>query len=170
MYYDMKPIMSGRLDFDEFIYRPDEKEISDITKFYDDVKFTLPPEVKVTIQNKAGYMTLKMESELNISSHCARCNEPAGLQLTLNATKVISDEIPEEENIEYIYMDEEKQIDITQAFGEQVVFDMPFKILCKDDCKGLCPVCGINLNKGTCDCAGKQVDPRLAILRTLLEN
>ena len=49
------------------------------------------------------------------------------------------------------------------------VLDMDTKTLCSEDCKGLCPRCGADLNQGPCSCAKKDVDPRLAVLAKLLE-
>ena len=48
------------------------------------------------------------------------------------------------------------------------ILDMESKFLCREDCKGLCPVCGRNLNLGSCDC-GKKIDPRFAVLEQLLD-
>jgi len=50
---------------------------------------------------------------------------------------------------------------------ESLQIALPMKPLCKDDCKGLCPNCGTNLNKATCDCTTHWEDPRLAALRAL---
>ena len=172
MKYNMKNILVGAVDKDAFVYSPSEEDISNITNVYNDVEFNLPIEVKITIQNRAGYMTLHMLTDLIVNTNCARCNSPVEIKLGVDVTKTISDEKPnedEDENLDYIYMDEDKNIDISTVFAEQVVFDMPFRFLCKEDCKGLCPKCGINLNQGTCDCDKKGGDPRLAILKTLLD-
>lgn len=169
MLYNMKPILIEEKEIDDFSFQIEEDEISNISNFFSDVKFILPIEVKVTIQNKAGLMTLKIESCVNYETHCARCTEPVLAKLALDITKVISDEEYDEENTEYVYMDEYKQIDISKVVLEQVVFDMPFRVFCKEDCKGLCPNCGANLNITQCDCNKKNIDPRLAILKTLLD-
>jgi uncharacterized protein len=50
---------------------------------------------------------------------------------------------------------------------EQFYLALPMKPLCRDDCQGLCPTCGINWNKGTCDCTNQWEDPRLAALKAL---
>ena len=49
------------------------------------------------------------------------------------------------------------------------ILDMDTKTLCSEDCKGLCPRCGADLNQGPCSCKKKDVDPRLAVLAKLLE-
>lgn len=60
-------------------------------------------------------------------------------------------------------------IDLAELLREQFYLALPMKPLCSEDCKGLCPHCGTNLNRGTCDCRTTWEDPRMARLRTLLE-
>ena len=62
---------------------------------------------------------------------------------------------------------ENDEIDLGALMHEQFVLSLPMKPLCSEGCKGLCPVCGTNLNKGTCDCKPVWEDPRFAALREL---
>ena len=62
---------------------------------------------------------------------------------------------------------EDDQIDLRQLMREQFYLALPMKPLCRDLCQGLCPVCGTNLNRETCDCKRAWEDPRLAVLKTL---
>jgi uncharacterized protein len=57
------------------------------------------------------------------------------------------------------------QIDLAQLVREQFYLAVPMKPLCRDDCKGLCPQCGTNLDTGSCDCRPEWEDPRLAPLK-----
>ena len=52
---------------------------------------------------------------------------------------------------------------------ENLLLSVPIKSLCKDDCHGLCPQCGHNLNEGKCDCVIDDINPKMDILRKLLE-
>lgn len=61
-------------------------------------------------------------------------------------------------------------IDLSELLREQFYLALPMKPLCSDDCKGLCPHCGTNLNRSTCDCNATWEDPRLAALKALLES
>ena len=63
----------------------------------------------------------------------------------------------------------EGALDITELLREQFQLALPMKPLCDAACRGLCPECGTNLNRGECDCAPKWEDPRLAPLKGLLE-
>jgi len=62
---------------------------------------------------------------------------------------------------------ENDEIDLGQLMREQFYLALPMKPLCADDCKGLCPLCGKNLNRETCDCNRTWDDPRMAALREL---
>lgn len=62
---------------------------------------------------------------------------------------------------------ENDEIDLGQLMREQFLLSLPMKPLCSDDCHGLCPVCGTNLNRSTCDCKREWDDPRFAALREL---
>jgi uncharacterized protein len=58
-------------------------------------------------------------------------------------------------------------IDLRELVREQIYLLLPMKPLCKEACAGLCPVCGTNLNTGSCDCPREWEDPRLAPLKAL---
>jgi uncharacterized protein len=62
---------------------------------------------------------------------------------------------------------ENDEIDLAQLIQEQFYLTLPMKPLCREDCAGLCPACGINRNRGTCTCNTEWEDPRLAALRAL---
>jgi uncharacterized protein len=62
---------------------------------------------------------------------------------------------------------ENDEIDLGQLMREQFYLSLPMKPLCREDCKGLCPQCGTNLNRATCSCQRDWDDPRFAALRVL---
>ncbi len=92
------------------------------------------------------------------------------LSLSENKTFVhdLAQTLVDEGNDDYI-----ETPDFTVELDEVVITDillnLPQKNLCKEDCKGLCPTCGVNLNTGSCACSGKTVDPRLEILKQLMD-
>jgi uncharacterized protein len=113
---------------------------------------------------------------------CSRCIGPVKLVLdeTLRVTFMPPGEMPQEDDdapasedgaevpegdLDVFPYDGEK-IDLEPLFREQFVLAVPFAPLCAEDCKGLCPQCGIDRNTGTCSCE-KPVDPRLAALKGL---
>ena len=76
-------------------------------------------------------------------------------------------EIGEEDLGVSFYRDDE--IDLGEVMREQFYLAVPMKPLCREDCRGLCPVCGINRNRETCSCQTDWVDPRLEPLRKLVD-
>lgn len=62
---------------------------------------------------------------------------------------------------------ESSVIDLYDVIYNDVVLNLPQQVICDDECKGLCPDCGINLNSGACECAQEDIDPRLAKLKNL---
>jgi uncharacterized protein len=106
---------------------------------------------------------------------CGRCLEPFTLDVDapfdLRYQPHAENKGVGEREIEADDMDtafyENDQIDLGQLMQEQFYLALPMKPLCQDDCKGLCPNCGTNLNKATCDCDTHWDDPRLAGLRAL---
>jgi uncharacterized protein len=91
---------------------------------------------------------------------------PKHLDLDLNA--FLAEELQDEDS-EDIYLLDGDYADIDEIAFTTLVLNMEQRFLCKEDCKGLCPKCGKNLNDGPCDCREDQ-DPRLAVLGQLLEN
>ena len=109
---------------------------------------------------------------------CSRCLEPFALPVDSafelryqphaeNAAKSgdEEDEIEEDDLSTAFY--ENDEIDLGQLMREQFLLSLPMKPLCSDDCKGLCPICGTNLNRGACECKREWDDPRLAALKQL---
>jgi uncharacterized protein len=65
-------------------------------------------------------------------------------------------------------IDEHHVLDLTEVVRQALFLAMPMNPICKDDCAGLCPQCGSNLNQEQCQCERDTVDPRLEVLRQLL--
>jgi len=107
---------------------------------------------------------------------CSRCLEPFEMEVDAPVSACFMPQPahePEEEHelhaadIEVEYY-RENNIDLSQPVYDQILLTLPFVRLCRPDCKGLCPHCGINRNVGTCQCGeARNVDPRLAVLEQL---
>jgi uncharacterized protein len=106
---------------------------------------------------------------------CSRCLEPFtqpvdaqfDLRYQPHATNAGEGELEIEEDDLSTAFYENDTIDLGQLMREQFYLSVPMKPLCREDCRGLCPVCGTNLNRGTCQCNRNWEDPRLAVLKTL---
>jgi uncharacterized protein len=106
---------------------------------------------------------------------CSRCLEPFtwpvdsafDLRYQPHTTNTGEGEIEVEEDDLTTAFYEHDEIDLGHLMREQMYLALPMKPLCRDDCGGLCPTCGVNLNLGPCGCKNEWEDPRLAVLKKL---
>ena len=127
-----------------------------------------PVHVVGAITVRAGVVQLSARATFVFHGRCDRClsafdkTYDVPLEHTLVAT------LEDEENDDYILLDQ-YQLDLADLTLADILLELPYKSLCRDDCRGLCPMCGKNLNEGLCGCTRQSVDPRLDVLRQLLE-
>ena len=117
--------------------------------------------------------SLLLNAKINYfySETCARCLEEFENKITANFNTIIVDKLNDDyeaEDIEILIKD--SCIDLEEPIKQVVYLSMPMKALCKTDCKGICPKCGINLNTDKCECNDFVIDPRLEKLKTLLSD
>ncbi len=91
---------------------------------------------------------------------CARCLAPVEEPFSTEISFPITTDAEESE--EDCILAEGQKIDLGVIFEETVLTNLPLRLLCREDCKGLCPKCGKDLNLGPCECPQKEIDPRLA--------
>ncbi len=106
------------------------------------------------------------ELEIGLEDDCYRCLDPVSRNLTIKIEELYAYLTPE--NVEFGVLDD-GILDLAPLVRAEALIILSRGILCRDDCKGLCPDCGANLNYDTCDCAAEYVDPRLAQLKQLLD-
>ncbi len=114
---------------------------------------------------------LMMEGTISTCIHgiCDRCASDFDREIRLPLNAVLVTELADEENEdEWIFPLEGDSADLDDIVRTVFVLNLDSQLLCKPDCKGLCPRCGKNLNEGPCDCR-KEPDPRFAALKQLLE-
>ena len=134
------------------------------------VVFPKPFEVNGRITDNAGYMALTLRADVAYETECARCLEPIKgvFPVDFERTVALPGTLIDENDDDYVVV-EDSSVDVDIPLLEQILLLFPSKILCHDDCKGLCPKCGKNLNEGKCSCPDHEPDPRLAVLAKLLE-
>ena len=122
---------------------------------------------KGTVRNSAGVLVLTARLEAVLDCTCARCLTSFEKQVHQDIEAVLAEEVQDEENSD-IYLLEGDYIDLDEVILTAFVLNMEQRFLCIEDCRGLCEKCGKNLNEGPCGCKA-EIDPRLAVLRQLLE-
>lgn len=119
------------------------------------------------VKNTAGILELNGKATGDMVCICARCLKEFERDIDLDIQAVLADELQDENNPD-IFLLEGDYIDVDEVIITAFVLNMEQKILCSEDCKGLCEKCGKNLNDGPCDCK-TEIDPRMAVLQQLLE-
>ena len=121
------------------------------------------------VRNTAGVLLMKGNVTTTIHGICDRCAAEFDRFIDFPIDVVLVTELSNEENEdEWVFPLEGDSADLDDIVRTVFVLNLDSKLLCKDDCKGLCHRCGKNLNDGPCGCQ-KEPDPRFAALRQLLE-
>lgn len=141
---------------------------------FPDVRFPETIHVEGSVTNSAGYMQLTLKAALSYTALCARCLTPIDGMFPIAMTKRVATErviadMTEDAAEAYLPI-VGTELDIGAAIVEEMLLSFPARHLCKPDCLGLCPKCGKDLNEGECGCPKREVDPRLAVLLTLLDD
>ena len=124
------------------------------------------PHAQGRVYNEAGVLHLEGTLVAEMTCICDRCGaEFESVKETELEAVIVEEE--NEEFPEYFVLDGQ-ELDLDDVLSTCLILDMESKFLCREDCKGLCPTCGKNLNLGPCGCR-KQTDPRFAVLEQLLD-
>ncbi len=130
--------------------------------------FTTPVKVHGVIKNETDIVYIKATAEFKLEAVCDRCASDFSRVMNIPIDHILVHELNDETNDEFILV-EGMSLDLEQLVMEDIYLSLPMRMLCKEDCKGMCSKCGKNLNEGCCDCK-KDVDPRLQALQQLLDN
>ncbi|MGC8875091.1 MAG: YceD family protein [Chloroflexia bacterium] len=150
-------------DIDEAVFYADEMEVRGLhghvllTRLREDILLQGTLDAEVTLE-------------------CSRCLEryvqPLHMEMELEFQPSVAvatgEPLPPPEDDSVFVIDGQHILDLTDAIREQIILNLPMRPLCHDDCLGLCPICGQNLNEGPCPGHGEEVDARLSILGQLL--
>ena len=163
MILDMRPMLRGEVDHIQFDYllKPDP---------LDGVEFEGDAHVVGKVTDEAGYMHLMLDASVSYRTECARCLAPVDgkfsvqLERTVAAEGTLSEEQLEENVDEYAVI-ENGMLNLDETIREELLLSFPMRILCEEDCPGLCSKCGKPLRDGDCGCPKFEIDPRLAVLK-----
>ena len=130
--------------------------------------------VRVKVEHIRGKeLLITAETRLSVIIPCDRCLEDVKREFELNCVKHVdvglSDAELTEELDESNFIDG-YHLDVDKLLFHEILSSWPTKVLCREDCKGLCNVCGQNLNTGSCNCEDTGLDPRMSVVRDLFKN
>lgn len=144
----------AELNMNEFVFEPGTFPIISKTP------------ISLTIQNKGNKgLQINASAELTFQIPCDRCLENVEYCIPLDFERDVDVKIFERDQVKSIddhdYIDG-YNLDVDKLVNSEILPNWPAKILCREECKGICVSCGTNLNLSTCDCDTTVLDPRMA--------
>jgi uncharacterized protein len=133
--------------------------------------------LKMRVEKNGAEVRLKGSIEAGLNLECSRCLKPfrSDLSVPVDLVFIPAEGVAGEEGRE-LASDELNtgfyrggEIDLGEISGEQVLLNVSMKPLCSESCKGICPVCGTDLNEGACGCTLKEGDDRMQALKKYFE-
>ena len=129
--------------------------------------------VNLVITNQGDkVLTVKGEADVCLEMPCSRCLEPVKVPFHLEIDQKVDMKQTDEDRAadldEQFYING-YNLDVDQLVGNELTLNLPMRVLCSEDCKGICNRCGTNLNRRTCDCAGKSLDPRMSVIQDIFK-
>ncbi len=131
------------------------------------VNFSGPVVIDVVIDNTGKHLVVEGKASGKLKLACSRCLDFFEYSFEVPVKEVYT-AAPEEDADEAVSFTGDF-LDISPEITKSIIMHLPMKALCREECRGLCPVCGINLNERQCRCAGKDIAPRLNVLKKYFE-
>ena len=169
MRIELENLEGGKSDF-AHVYNPDELNPVD-----ERVKLTAQANVNGKIRLAGNEVFVNGHVDTRAQVECDRCLKP--IELPVNAdfeleyitgSEYESSAVAELTEAEMsVSVFDGDAIDVDEMVKEQVLLAVPTRMLCREDCKGICPQCGTDRNTGECKCVTEDIDPRWAALKNL---
>mgnify|MGYP002540859040 CR=1 FL=1 len=124
----------------------------------------------VILKNEGkNVISIAFDTEVILAIPCDRCLSEVLYSVDIDFCQEVDFSNPSEEE-DILSCIEDKVLDLDALIFDEVVPQLPSKVLCREDCKGLCPVCGTNLNEKECGCDRTVADPRMAAIQDIFKN
>ena len=140
-------IVGERLDLD---YTIDSVRLSEIKGF----SFSRPVAIRGRIVNRAGIVSLKYSAEFTLHICCDRCLIEFDRDYCFDFEHILVRSLSNDSDFEDYVVTGSDELDMDELALTDCLLQLPSKMLCREDCLGLCPVCGTDLNQSKCDCNG----------------
>lgn len=159
-------------DGKEFVLDDQNIWLEPIKEYKMDCDITKPLNMKVFVMNADDGCLTRGVINGAVTVPCDRCAEDA--QVSIDSRFDEYEEIPDEKHAggdnHVVYDRGAPMLNLAEVAWEQFMLALPSQPLCKADCKGLCPKCGVNLNANACSCEPEEGDSRMAALKNVKIN
>lgn len=131
-------------------------------------RFIEPLKVEGRVYNNGQSLTLEANVSGRMVTECARCLDEVEADVEFSVHEFLSQREEGADEDEDIILFDGYEIELDDIIADHFLMNISGRYLCSDDCKGLCPVCGQNLNHGECDCDNEYIDPRWQALADIM--
>jgi len=114
--------------------------------------------------NKGNVVEIHGDGNLYLAIPCDRCLKDVRTYIEFSIEETVSLETTSDKDGEPVFFVEGNDLDTEELIASYVLSSLPAKVLCKEDCKGICFTCGADLNEGPCDCGKSEAPTRMADL------
>jgi len=169
MRIELENLEGGKGDFAQ-VYEPD-----DLNPLDERVRLVAAATVTGKVRRARNEVFVNGHVDTRVQVECDRCLQPIELPVAAEfALEYITGseyetsaaaELTEAELSVSVF--DGKAIEVDEIVKEQILLAVPTRMLCREDCEGICPECGTDRNTGSCDCVTKDIDPRWAALKNL---
>lgn len=144
-----------------------EEKLDGFDKFNEFI-FDAPVKLNCRLTNMGGIVKIDGHFKLDYKVKCSRCLKDiqSSLEAELKEEFVREGQVEDDET--YIYND--KIIVLDKVLMDNILLNLPARQICRVDCKGLCPSCGVDLNVEKCNCYEEDIDPRMEALKNFFRN
>jgi len=166
---ELENLEGGKGDF-AHVYQPEELNPVD-----ERVRLTAPAAVTGKVRLSGNEVFVNGHVDTRAQVECDRCLQPVEAPVSadfaleyITGSEYESSEVAELTDAEMsVSVFNGEALDIDEIVKEQILLAVPTRMLCREDCKGICPECGIDRNTGECSCGADNIDPRWAALKNL---
>lgn len=134
----------------------------------EEYKFLKPVEVNGVISNNGQALELKASASGVMRVHCARCCKELEIEIQFPVEEVFVQDDGSVSDEDDVVVFSGNEIDLDDIVLNNFLMNVQGKYLCREDCRGLCPKCGKDLNEGECSCE-EEIDPRWASLAQIMK-
>lgn len=164
MLFELKSVFQNEGEEKQVNYKLDIADI-DIDGVF---PFRTPIDVTATAKNRASLVSLTIRACFGYSRSCDRCSTEFTREMDMLFEHKLALTLVDDGNDDYIETPDFK-LELDDVVISDILLSLPQKNLCKEDCKGLCQICGKNLNEGDCSCDKREIDPRLEMLKQFMD-
>lgn len=165
MKIDLQKLINGSVDRIPFSGEVNMKEET----FFGEYPFQYPVVYEGEIESHLDVLRLIGHVDTTYVTECARCAKPLEVPVHVSMDTLLVRAEDDQEESDDVFLIEGDKVDPEEVAVPTLLLNIDMAYLCKPDCKGLCPHCGADRNATQCNCGEKQIDDRLAVLKTLLE-